>query len=92
MTVDHFLFSDSTKKADTKKAATSSQQWYVTISRGRRGIHIFTRTTSSFVKILRVLVIARWRLNLQLAWLLVVVTESMQLKPRMDANGRESRR
>jgi ATP-dependent exoDNAse (exonuclease V) alpha subunit len=36
-TVDHVLFSDS-----TIKAATSSQQWYVTISRGRRGIKIFT--------------------------------------------------
>jgi hypothetical protein len=36
-TVDHVLFSDS-----TVKAATSTQQWYVTISRGRRGIRIFT--------------------------------------------------
>jgi conjugative relaxase-like TrwC/TraI family protein len=36
-TVDHVLFSDS-----TIKASTSSQQWYVTISRGRRGIKIFT--------------------------------------------------
>ena len=36
-TVDHVLFSDS-----TIKAATNAQQWYVTISRGRRGIHIFT--------------------------------------------------
>jgi ATP-dependent exoDNAse (exonuclease V) alpha subunit len=36
-TVDHVLFSDS-----TIKAATNSQQWYVTISRGRRGIRIFT--------------------------------------------------
>ena len=36
-TVDHVLFSDS-----TVKAATSAQQWYVTISRGRRGIRIFT--------------------------------------------------
>jgi hypothetical protein len=36
--VDFVLFSDS-----TVKAATSAQQWYVTISRGRRGIHIFTR-------------------------------------------------
>ena len=36
-TVDHVLFSDS-----TIKAATSAQQWYVTISRGRRGIRIFT--------------------------------------------------
>lgn len=36
-TVDHVLFSDS-----TIKAATSSQQWYVTISRGRRSVHIFT--------------------------------------------------
>jgi len=36
-TVDYVLFSDS-----TIKAATSAQQWYVTISRGRRGIRIFT--------------------------------------------------
>ena len=36
-TVDHVLFSDS-----TIKAATNAQQWYGTISRGRRGIHIFT--------------------------------------------------
>ncbi len=36
-TVDYVLFSDS-----TIKAASNSQQWYVTISRGRRGIRIFT--------------------------------------------------
>src|SRR5437773_8358570 len=36
-TVDYVLFSDS-----TTKAATNAQQWYVTISRGRRGIRIFT--------------------------------------------------
>lgn len=36
-TVDYVLFSDS-----TVKAATNEQQWYVTISRGRRGIRIFT--------------------------------------------------
>jgi conjugative relaxase-like TrwC/TraI family protein len=36
-TVDHVLFSDS-----VVKAATNAQQWYVTISRGRRGIRIFT--------------------------------------------------
>ncbi len=36
-TVDNVLFSDS-----TVKAATNAQQWYVTISRGRRGIRIFT--------------------------------------------------
>lgn len=36
-TVDYVLFSDS-----TVKAATDAQQWYVTISRGRRGIRIFT--------------------------------------------------
>ena len=36
-TVDHVLFSDS-----IIKAATNAQQWYVTISRGRRGIRIFT--------------------------------------------------
>jgi len=35
--VDHVLFSDS-----TVKAATSDQQWYVTISRGKKGVHIFT--------------------------------------------------
>jgi conjugative relaxase-like TrwC/TraI family protein len=36
-TVDHVLFSDS-----AVKAATNSQQWYVTISRGRKGVTIFT--------------------------------------------------
>ena len=36
-TVHYVLFSDS-----TIKAATSAQQWYVSISRGRRGILIFT--------------------------------------------------
>ena len=35
--VDYVLFSDS-----TIRAATNAQQWYVTISRGRRGIRIFT--------------------------------------------------
>jgi hypothetical protein len=35
--VDHVLFSDS-----LAQAATSQQQWYVTISRGKKGIHIFT--------------------------------------------------
>jgi hypothetical protein len=36
-TVDYVLFSDA-----TIKSATNAQQWYVTISRGRRGIRIFT--------------------------------------------------
>jgi conjugative relaxase-like TrwC/TraI family protein len=36
-TVDYVLFSDS-----AVKPATNAQQWYVTISRGRRGIRIFT--------------------------------------------------
>jgi conjugative relaxase-like TrwC/TraI family protein len=36
-TVDYVLFSDS-----AVKAATNQQQWYVTISRGRKGIRIFT--------------------------------------------------
>jgi hypothetical protein len=36
-TVDYVLFSDS-----TVKAATNEQQWYVTISRGRKGVKIFT--------------------------------------------------
>lgn len=36
-TVDHVLFSDS-----AIQPATNRQQWYVTISRGRKGIQIFT--------------------------------------------------
>ena len=36
-TVDYVLFSDS-----AVKPATNRQQWYVTISRGRKGIKIFT--------------------------------------------------
>lgn len=36
-TVDYVLFSDS-----AVRAATDRRQWYVTISRGRRGIRIFT--------------------------------------------------
>jgi len=35
--VDHVLFSDS-----AVKAATNQQQWYVTISRGKKGVQIFT--------------------------------------------------
>jgi len=35
--VDYVLFSDS-----AVRAATNQQQWYVTISRGRRGVKIFT--------------------------------------------------
>ncbi|MCI0541484.1 MAG: relaxase domain-containing protein [Verrucomicrobiales bacterium] len=35
--VNHVLFSDS-----ALKAATNRQQWYVTISRGKKGINIFT--------------------------------------------------
>ena len=35
--VEHVLFSDS-----AAKAATNQQQWYVTISRGKKGIRIFT--------------------------------------------------
>jgi len=36
-TVDHVVFSDS-----AIRAATNAQQWYVTISRGRKSIQIFT--------------------------------------------------
>ena len=36
-TVNYVLFSDS-----TVKAATNTQQWYVSISRGRKGVRIFT--------------------------------------------------
>lgn len=41
-TVDQVLFSDS-----AVAAATNAQQWYVTISRGRRGVKIFTRDASA---------------------------------------------
>jgi conjugative relaxase-like TrwC/TraI family protein len=37
-TADYLIFSDS-----AIKAATNQKQWYVTISRGRKGIEIFTR-------------------------------------------------
>ena len=37
-TVDYVLFSDS-----AVRAATNQQQWYVSISRGRKGIRIFTQ-------------------------------------------------
>jgi conjugative relaxase-like TrwC/TraI family protein len=36
-TVDHVLFADA-----AVRAATNAQQWYVTISRGRKGVTIFT--------------------------------------------------
>jgi hypothetical protein len=36
-TVDHVLLADS-----ASRAATNAQQWYVSISRGRKSIHIFT--------------------------------------------------
>jgi hypothetical protein len=36
-TADHVIFSDS-----AIRAATNQKQWYVTISRGRKGVHIFT--------------------------------------------------
>ncbi len=36
-TVDHVLFADS-----SVRAATSAEQWYVTISRGRKSVHVFT--------------------------------------------------
>jgi len=36
-TVDHVLFSDS-----GVKAATNQEQWYVTISRGRKSVRVFT--------------------------------------------------
>ena len=40
-TVEHVLFSDS-----AVKAATNNQQWLVTISRGTRGVRIFTQDKS----------------------------------------------
>jgi hypothetical protein len=40
-TVDYVLFSDS-----AVRAATNDQQWYVTTSRGRKGIRVFTRDKS----------------------------------------------
>jgi hypothetical protein len=40
-TVDHVVFADS-----AVKAATDAQQWYVTISRGRKSVQIFTMDKS----------------------------------------------
>ena len=36
-TVDHVIFADS-----SARAATNAEQWYVTISRGRKSVRIFT--------------------------------------------------
>jgi ATP-dependent exoDNAse (exonuclease V) alpha subunit len=44
-TVDHVLFSDS-----AVRAATSQEQWYVTISRGRKGVRIFTEDREGLVE------------------------------------------
>ncbi len=41
-TVDHVLFSDS-----GVKAATNREQWYVTISRGRKSVRVFTSDKES---------------------------------------------
>ena len=39
-TVDTVILSDA-----AKRAATNANQWYVTISRGRKGVRIFTSDT-----------------------------------------------
>ena len=44
-TVDYVLFSDS-----TIKAATNAQQWYITISRGRRASASLRRTSINFAR------------------------------------------
>ena len=59
-TVDYVLFSDS-----TIKAATNAQQWYVTISRGRRGVRIFTPDKEQLRENLARSGHGRWRWNLR---------------------------
>jgi len=57
-TVDYVLFSDS-----AVRAATNDQQWYVTISRGRKGVRIFSTDKAQFAKASPAPDSARWRLN-----------------------------
>ena len=57
--MDYVLFSDS-----TIKAATNAQQWYVTISRGRRGIRIFTPDKEQLRENVARSGHGRWRWNL----------------------------
>jgi len=66
-TVDYVLFSDS-----TIKAATNAEQWYVTISRGRRGIRISRPTRSNCARMSAAPVIVLWLLNLHPAFPRVV--------------------
>ena len=47
-TVEHVLFSDS-----ATRAATNAEQWYVTISRGRKSIRIFTTDKAQLATSLR---------------------------------------
>jgi conjugative relaxase-like TrwC/TraI family protein len=47
-TVDHVLFADS-----SVRGATSAEQWYVTISRGRKSVRIFTPDKAQLAKSIR---------------------------------------
>ena len=47
-TVDHVLFADS-----SIRAATNAAQWYVTISRGRKSVRIFTSNKSQLAANIR---------------------------------------
>jgi conjugative relaxase-like TrwC/TraI family protein len=55
-TVDYVLFSDS-----AVRAATNEQQWYVTISRGRKGVKVFTADKGSCARTFRAAARGRWR-------------------------------
>jgi hypothetical protein len=54
--VDYVLFSDS-----AVKAATNLHQWYVTISSGKKGIHVFTTDKAGLRENTTRSGVARWR-------------------------------
>jgi len=54
-TVDYVLFADS-----AVRAATNAQQWYVTISRGRKGVEIFTTNKNQLRENIDAQVTANW--------------------------------
>jgi ATP-dependent exoDNAse (exonuclease V) alpha subunit len=55
-TVDHVLFGDA-----AVRAASNAQQWYVTISRGRKSIQIFTPDKEQLAAPSSVAATASWR-------------------------------
>ena len=81
-TVDYVLFSDS-----AVKAATNQQQWYVTISRGRKGIWIFTSDKEQLRENIR----RSGDRELALDMAGGPFVERRGLSPRLGQNGRDAR-